>query len=49
MGAVEKSPARRNREAAKRRRQEQRWASKSGPVTVRRIDEPQLHADEATD
>lgn len=29
------SPQRAKREAAKRRRQEKRWAKKSGPVTVR--------------
>jgi hypothetical protein len=33
MGGLEKSPARRKREAAKRKREEQRWAAKSGPVT----------------
>lgn len=32
MGGLEKSPARRKRDAAKRRRQEERWAAKSGPV-----------------
>ena len=31
------SPARAKREAAKRKRQEQRWARKSGPVTVRNV------------
>ena len=32
---LEKSPERRRREAATRKRQEQRWARKSGPVSVR--------------
>ncbi|HWH33505.1 MAG TPA: hypothetical protein VNU01_12615 [Egibacteraceae bacterium] len=35
---VEKSPARRARDAARRRRQEQSWAAKAGPVEVRRVD-----------
>jgi hypothetical protein len=33
--ALEKSPERRGREAAARKRQKKRWARKSGPVTVR--------------
>ena len=32
---LEKSPERRRREAEARKRQERRWARKSGPVTVR--------------
>jgi hypothetical protein len=32
MGGLEKSPARRKREAVRRRREEARWAAKSGPV-----------------
>ncbi len=37
MGAIEISPARRKRLAARRKKQEARWAAKSGPVTVRNI------------
>lgn len=33
--AVEESPQRRHRKASARKRQEARWARKSGPVTVR--------------
>jgi hypothetical protein len=33
MGGLEQSPQRRKREAAKRWREEKRWAAKSGPVT----------------
>jgi hypothetical protein len=33
MGGLEISPQRRKREAAKRRREEKRWAAKSGTVT----------------
>ena len=32
---MEKSPERRKREAARRKRQEKRWARKSGPVATR--------------
>ena len=38
-GGIEKSPARRKREAAKRKRQEDRWAARSGPVEVRRVED----------
>lgn len=34
-GGVEVSPARARRNAKARKRQEQRWARKCGPVTVR--------------
>jgi hypothetical protein len=34
MGGLEVSPERQKREAKKRRRQEKRWAEKSGPVTI---------------
>jgi hypothetical protein len=36
MGGVEVSRERRKRDAKKRKRQEERWAAKSGPVTVYR-------------
>jgi hypothetical protein len=36
MGGLEVSPERRKRETKKRKRQEERWAAKSGPVTVYR-------------
>jgi hypothetical protein len=37
-GNVEMSPERKSRAAAKRRREEKRWARKSGPVTTRFVD-----------
>lgn len=37
--AVEKSPARRKREAERKRRQEERWAKKSGAVVERSIED----------
>jgi hypothetical protein len=36
MQGIETSPARKRRRAAARRRQEARWASLAGPVTVTR-------------
>ena len=36
--SIEKSPERRKRDAKRRTRQEDRWASKSGPVTTRKVD-----------
>lgn len=36
---VEKSPARRKREADRKRRQEERWARKSGAVVERSIED----------
>jgi len=41
MGGLETSPQRRKRDAAKRRRQEKRWAARSGPV-VSYIDESRI-------
>jgi hypothetical protein len=41
-GGVEMSPARKSRAAAKRRREEKRWARKSGPVVSRQVDPEQL-------
>ena len=38
MGGVERSPDRRRREAQRRKRQEARWAKKSGPVVARTAD-----------
>lgn len=38
MGAVESSPTRRKRQAAKRRAEEKGWASKASAVTVRRVE-----------
>lgn len=35
---IEKSPARLKRDAARRRREEQEWAARSGPVEVRQVD-----------
>lgn len=39
MGGLEKAPWRKKREAKRRRRQEERWAAKAGPVTVRKIED----------
>lgn len=38
-GTVYTSPARSKRIAAARRRQEARWAARSGPVTITRVDQ----------
>ena len=38
MGGVERSPDRRRREAQRRKRQDARWAKKSGPVVTRAAD-----------
>lgn len=38
LGGAESSPERRKRQAAKRKREEKRWAARSGPVTVRFVD-----------
>ena len=43
MGGLEKSPARRKREADRRRREEERWAAKSGPV-VSYVDPSRIHS-----
>ena len=40
-GSMDYSPGRRAKEAAKRRRQDKRWAAKTGSVTVRKIDIPE--------
>ena len=37
-GRTEMSPERKKRAAAKRKREEKRWAKRSGPVTVRFVD-----------
>lgn len=42
--AVEVSPARRKRQAAKRRAEERSWASKASAVTVRRVGDPKVTA-----
>jgi hypothetical protein len=42
LGGAETSPERRKRDAAKRRREEKRWAKRSGPVTVRFVDPEDL-------
>ena len=39
MGGLESSPKRRKRDRAKRKREEERWAAKSGPVIVTRIED----------
>jgi hypothetical protein len=46
LGGTEQSPARRKRQAAKRRAEERRWAAKSGPVTVRKIGDPPEDGDQ---
>jgi hypothetical protein len=40
------SPERRKRAAAKRKREEKRWAARSGPVTVRFVDPATLRPQE---
>jgi hypothetical protein len=45
-GGVETSPERRKRQADKRRREEKRWAKRSGPVTVRHVDPATLRPGE---
>lgn len=37
LGGMDSSPARRKRRAAALRREEARWAARSGPVTVRKV------------
>jgi len=44
LGGIEMSPERRRRQAAKRKREEKRWAKKCGPVTVRFVDPATLKA-----
>ncbi len=39
LGGMEFSPDRRKRNAARRKRQEQRWAKRSGPVVTKRLDD----------
>jgi hypothetical protein len=46
-GTVLRSPERRKREAKRRRRQEARWAAKSGPVVVRSMSEQERAEHEA--
>jgi hypothetical protein len=41
-GRIEQSPERARRQAAKRQREEKRWAKRSGPVTVRFVDPAEL-------
>jgi hypothetical protein len=36
-GGMEKSPARKKREAARRRAEERSWAARNGPVIVRKM------------
>lgn len=48
-GRTEESPARKKRRAAARKREEKRWASKSGPVTVRFVDPEQLRQGDSRD
>jgi hypothetical protein len=38
MGAIELSPKKKKRLAKKRKREEERWASRSGPAVSKRID-----------
>jgi hypothetical protein len=40
-GGIEQSPRRRASKARRRRNEEQRWAARSGPVTVTRIEDRQ--------
>lgn len=44
LGGTEFSPDRKKREAERRKRQEKYWASRSGEVSVRRV-EPEEPAD----
>lgn len=46
--SVSYSPARKKRQAAKRAAQDRRWAAKAGPVTVRRIGDPEPVNDQLT-
>jgi len=47
MNGIEKSPKRQAQEAKARKRQEKRWASKCGPVVVRRLDDDDSQATRA--
>lgn len=47
LGGMEFSPDRKKQDAARRKRQEKRWASKSGEVRVSRI-EPPVQPDESS-
>lgn len=38
LGGIEFSPERKKRDAARRKRQEERWAARSGEVRVSRVD-----------
>lgn len=38
LGGMDYSPERKKRDAAKRKRQEKRWASRSGEVKVTRVE-----------
>lgn len=40
-GSMDYSPGRKAKDAAKRRGQDKRWAAKAGPVTVRKIGDPE--------
>ncbi len=41
-GGMEKSPARKKREAARRRAEEQAWRARNGPVVVKRMVDGEL-------
>lgn len=47
LGGMEFSPERRKKNAAKRKRQEERWAARSGEVRVTRI-EPESRPNDAS-
>jgi hypothetical protein len=44
MSGLEPSPERRKRDRKKRKREEERWAAKSSPVTIKRIDDEQIQS-----
>jgi hypothetical protein len=41
-GGMEKSPARKKREAARRRAEEAAWKARNGPVVVKRMGDDEL-------
>jgi hypothetical protein len=49
LGGTESSPERRKRDAAKRKRQDDRWAKRSGPVVTRRLDDAEPHTEPSID
>jgi hypothetical protein len=47
MRAYEFSPEWRKRKAAQRKREEARWAARSGPVTVRKVEQSSEEVEDA--